>query len=202
MLSYPLHIAFSGYAIIGITLLILSGSMAFYLLRQGPKTPASRALIAFFFLVAISGATTILANAFFYWDRLFVPWQDFWILAAGLALTQFAYSLPKVERSLESRVVMGTVSILVLLALGYSLVFSYRFLIKWTPGLNVSDAYYLLLPLGTLLVVLVFLRRCVYLSKQDQSNREEPVSVSFWVHLIRPWGNDAKAFRGSDEPKN
>ncbi|MFN2265762.1 MAG: GAF domain-containing protein [Anaerolineales bacterium] len=195
MTTYPLHIAFSSYTIIGLTLLILSASMAVYLLRQGPKTPASRALIAFFLLVAISGFTTILANAFFYWDRLFVPWQDFWILIAGFALVQFAYSLPQVERSLESRVVRGAVGALVLLALGYCLVFSYRFLNNWSPGLNVSDAYYLLLPLGTLLVVLVFLRRCVYLSRQDQAGSERQVVENVWGYLVHPQGNDAKAFR-------
>ena len=195
MLTYPLHIAFSGYTIIGLTLLVLAASMAGYLLRLRSKSQATWSLSVFFLLVALSGGTTILANAFLHWDRLFTPWQDFWILAAGVALTRFAYSLPKVERSTESRAVLGLMSGLTLIALVYCLIFSYRFLFSWTPGLGVSDPYYLLLPVGILLVVLTFLRRSASLSAQQVSDTSEIVSGKLWRYLIHPQGNDAKAFR-------
>ena len=64
MLTYPLHIAFSGYTIIGLTLLVLAASMAGYLLRLRSKSQATWSLSVFFLLVALSGGTTILANAF------------------------------------------------------------------------------------------------------------------------------------------
>jgi hypothetical protein len=91
---YPLHIAFSGYTVIGLILLILAATVATYLLRLHPKSHATRHMIAFFSMVALSGVSTILANGFFHWDRLFLPWQDFWILAAGVALIRFANIYP------------------------------------------------------------------------------------------------------------
>ena len=96
---YPLKIAFSSYAIIGITLLIVAITVAVYLSCLTSKTRATRALIFFFSCIALSGGATLLTNSLVHWGRLFTPWQDFWILAGGIALIQFAYLLPdkKVE---------------------------------------------------------------------------------------------------------
>lgn len=195
MEMYPLHIAFSGYTIIGLTLLILATSTAFYLLRLTSKSQATWSLIGFFIMVALSGGATILANALFYWDRLFVPWQDFWILAGGVALVQFAYSLPRYERSLEAKSVLVAISSLAFLALAYCVIFDYRFLFNWTPGLDISDAYYLLLPIGTLLIVIIFLRRSVHFSLQAETTIIHSELNNIWQHLIRPQGEDARVFR-------
>jgi hypothetical protein len=43
----PLQIAFSSYAIIGLTLFILAASITVYLLRLNPKYQATKALIVF-----------------------------------------------------------------------------------------------------------------------------------------------------------
>ena len=195
MLTYPLHIAFSSYTIIGLTLLILAASVAFYLLRLPSKSQATKSLIAFFVMVALSGGAMILANAFFYWDRLFVPWQDFWILAAGVALTQFAYRFPRDERSIEGRVVLIIMGGVAFFALAYCLIFDFRFLFNWVPGLNVSDVFYLLLPIGTLLIVIIFLRRSVHFSRQVETALSPSASKNIGWHLIHPKGEDARVFR-------
>jgi signal transduction histidine kinase len=184
------QIVFTSYAIIGLTLLILAASVAIYLLRLPEKSRATWALILFFFMVALSGTATILTNALYNWGDLFAPWQDFFILAGGVALTYFAYSLPRYEPSREARAVLLLMSSIALLALAYTITFDYLLLFQPTPELNESDLYYLLLPLGTLFIVLIFLRRSAQLSKRAGSNMS-----SFWRRLVHPTGEDARALR-------
>lgn len=190
-----LHIAFSGYAIIGLTVLILSASVAFYLLRLPEKSRATWSLIGFFLVVALSGGSTILSNGLIFWDSLFKPWQDFWILTGGAALGQFAYCLPRCERSREARMAQIALSILALAALVYSSVYSYRFLTQWSPSLDVIDAYYLLLPLGTLLVVILFLRRSMQFSERADLRMGGSSGGHVWRRLLHPQGEEARTFR-------
>lgn len=191
----PIHIAFSGYALIGLTLLIMAATITVFLLRIPAKSHATWYLIAFFALVACSGAASILANAFFYWTRLFVPWQDFCIVAGGTALSQFAYSFPTFERSKEARRVLMLMGSLTLVAFLYCVVFDLRFLFFWSPDLDVSDTFYLLLPIGTAIVILIFLRRSVYYSQLTASEMTPSREVSVWQHLIHPQGRYAHALR-------
>ena len=191
----PIHIAFSGYALIGLTLLIMAATTTVFLLRLPTKSHATWYLIAFFALIALSGAASILTNAFFYWDRLFTPWQDFWIVAAGAVLSQFAYSFPKYEQSKEARNVLIVMSGLTLLAFVYCVIFDLRFLFFWSPDLDVSDAYYLLLPIGTAVVILIFLRRGVYYSRLTASEMMPSREAGVWQHLLYPQGKYARALR-------
>ncbi len=190
----PVHVAFSGYAIIGLTLLILAATISFYLLRLPEKSDATWSLIVFFALVALSGVATILTNALFYWDRLFSPWQDFWILAGGVALSQFPYSFPRYERSPEAKIVLAMMGSLALLALSYSIYFSYRFIFVWTPDLQVSDTYYLLLPISIGLVVVIFLYRSITYSKRTEMG-ENSSGKRRWHYLVAPQGQQALALR-------
>jgi signal transduction histidine kinase len=184
------QIGFTSSAIIGLTLLILAASVSVYLLRLPAKSPATWALALFFFMVALSGAATILTNSLYEWGDVFAPWQDLFILAGGVALTYFAYSLPRFELSREARAVLLLMSSIAVLALAYTIAFDYRFLFQRTPELNVSDSYYLLLPLGTLLIVLIFLRRSAQLSKHATES-----TASFWSSLVHPEGENARALR-------
>jgi HAMP domain-containing protein len=81
------------------------------------------------------------------------------------------------------------------LALGYCITFDYRFLFGGTPGLDVNDAYYLLLPVGTLLIVIIFLRRSLHFSIQAGSTGSHPGHGGTWQHLIRPQGEEARVLR-------
>ena len=189
------QILFTGYAIIGLTLLILAASVAIYLLRLPSKSHATWALILFFFMVALSGTAMILTNAVYGWDIFFAPWQDFFILAGGVALTYFAYSLPRYEPSSEALAALLVMSSFALLALAYTITFDYRFLFQRTPELDESDVYYLLLPLGILLVVIIFLRRSAQFSKQAGSNAKDSDASSLWRCLVHPQGEDARALR-------
>ncbi|MFN2304249.1 MAG: hypothetical protein ACK2TV_11015, partial [Anaerolineales bacterium] len=192
---YPLKIAFSSYAIIGITLLIVAITVAVYLSCLTSKTRATRALIFFFSCIALSGGATLLTNSLVHWGRLFTPWQDFWILAGGIALIQFAYLLPDKKVSRETRAVTIAMSSLVVLALVYCLIFSYNFLFNWSPQVLVSDFYYLLLPIGTFGIVLLYIKRCVEVSAHDKSSDARITLKTFLEHLIRPSGNYAKVLR-------
>ncbi len=194
-LLIPIHIAFSGYALIGLTLLIMAATITVFLLRISVKSHATWYLITFFALVTCSGAASILANAIFYWDRLFIPWQDFWIVAAGAALSQFAYCFPNYEPSTESRRVLILMGSLTLVAFLYCVVFDLRFLFFWSPDLDVSDAFYLLLPIGTAIVILIFLRRSVYYSQLTVSEMALSRENGVWQHLIHPQGRYALALR-------
>jgi signal transduction histidine kinase len=191
----PVQIAFSSYAIIGLTLLILATSIAVYLLRLHNKSQATKALIVFFVLIALSGLTMVVANAIPHWDRLFIPWQDFWILAAGVPLTYFAYSLPRFEPSREARTAIAMISAVALLALIYCFTFDYHFLFQWTLEIDVSDTYYLLLPFGTLFIVFIFLRRTVQLSIRTEQVTNTPGINLYWQALIHPQGEDALVSR-------
>lgn len=193
---YPIQVAFSGYAIIGLTLLIMAATVAVYLLRLPVRSLASRYLTLFFTAVAISGSMSILSNAFFLWDRLFVPWQDFWILAGGVALSQFAYTFPRDERARESRAVLLLTGGLALLALAYSVAFDFRFLFRGGAASRVSDAYYLLLPLGTAVIVILFLRRSVHHSVLAEAAAGGTGGGGVWRHLRHPQGKHAQALRG------
>lgn len=194
---YPLHMSLTGFAIIGLTLLILSLTILYYLLRLPVKSRASWLLAAFFAGIALSGAATILTNGISFWDRLFKPWQDFWVLVSGAALSQFAYAVPDNDRPGEARFVLFLTSGLALLALGYSVIFDYRFVFHWTPGLDVQDAFYLLLPLSTLLVVAAFLRRSAHFSALTQAaaNAGPAGRTPVWWRLLHPQGKDAQALR-------
>jgi HAMP domain-containing protein len=190
-----MQIVFTSYAIIGLTLFILASSVATYLLRLPVKSRATLALIGFFVMVALSGAATILTNGVYGWSDFFAPWQDFFILAGGVALTYFAYSLPQYKSSLEARIAFLATSSLAFIALAYTVTFDYRFLFHRTPDLNESDLYYLLLPLGTLFVVVIFLRRSTQVSKSARTGINDSGTGSFWQFLIYPVGEDATALR-------
>jgi signal transduction histidine kinase/HAMP domain-containing protein len=165
------------------------------MLFNSSKSRTAWLLIGFFSAVALGGMAMILTNAIIHYHRLFAPWQDFWILAGGVALAHLAYSLPQYERSLEERVVTGAVGFLAVLALVYCIVFDYRFLYQWTPGLSVNDAYYLLLPIGILLVVIVFLRRSILVSTRHVAELDQAGRRSSWRHLLDPQGGHARLYR-------
>lgn len=191
----PLQIVFSNYTIVGLTLLILAGSLAIYLLLLQDKSRATRSLIAFFVMVALSGVAIILTNSIQYWQDLFRPWQDFWILASGVALALFAYSVPGYERTRESLLALAVTGGVALVALAYSLLYSYRFLFAWSPQLEVSDTYYLLLPFGILIVVVIFLRRSVWLSARTETAGGRSRIPHLGSRLVQPQDEEAVVLR-------
>ena len=183
---YPLRLAFEGYSLIGATLMITSLAVLLLVVRQPDKPRAAWMVTAFFGCIAMSGANTVLANGLVYWSSLFAPWQDFWVIAGGVALTQCVFASPGEAQRREGRVALVLTGILALVALVVCVIFSYRFVFRWSPDLAVPEAYYLLLPLGTLLVVAIFLYRTVYLSRAAS-----PVLPSLWRCLRDPRGSEA-----------
>ena len=195
---YPLHIAFEGYALIGMTLLIMGLATLFVILRQPAQTRATRLVAVFFAGIVLSGASTVLTNSIVFWGSLFDPWQDFWVLAAGLALVRYAYVHPRCDQPRESAMALLVTGTLACAALVLCLVFSYRFVFGWSPDLAVPDAYYLLLPFGTLVGIFVLLRRCVHLSQLESTTydrRRDGWHSRVWHGLVHPRGGDARLMR-------
>jgi len=192
---YPLKIALSSYAIIGITLIIVAVSMGVYLLRLRSKSRATRALIIFYGCITLSGIATLLTNSLIYWGRLFNPWQDLWILAGGIALAQFAYSLPEYKRSNEVRAITTAISSLTALALIYTLYYDIIFLVNPARNIEISDYFYILLPIGILNIVLLFIIRSHEVTAEYRRTQLHIDPGSFLQNLIHPQGNEAKMLR-------
>ena len=192
---YPIKIAFSSYAIIGITLILVALSVGIYLSSLRAKSRATRMLIFFYGCITLSGLAMVLTNGLVHWGRLFTPWQDFWILTGGIALAQFAYSLPDYKNPSEEKAITIVLSILTTFALIYSLAFSYNFLIKQNTDIQVSDYFYALLPIGIFCIVMVFTRRSWECSMQYRTVDLQLGPGSFMDNLLRPRGNNAKMLR-------
>ena len=193
----PLRIAFEDYALVGVTLLILAAVMLFFILRQPVKTPAAWLGAAFFAGVGLSGLSIVLTNGLVFWGRLFAPWQDFWLLAGGVALTRYAYAVPRDDQPREALAVLTASGALALGALAVCAWYSYPFFVDWSPALAVHEAYYLLLPLGTLVIVLLCLRRSVHLSRLEEASGGASAAPrrAVWRCLASPAGNDALLMR-------
>ena len=192
---YPLKIALSSYAIIGVTLIIVAVSIGIYLLVLRKKSRATRALIIFYGFIVLSGVATLLTNSLMHWGRLFTPWQDFWILAGGIALAQFAYSLPEYKRSNEVRAITIAISALTAVAFIYCIAFCYNFLINQITDIHVSDYFYVLLPIGILCIVMLFIKRSLEISAQYRTAVLHLDAGSIWDNLVKPQGNNAKLLR-------
>ncbi len=193
----PVYLSFTGFAIVGLTLFIVALTAAVSLLQLPTKSTATWLLTGFFAGVAASGVATILANGLFFWDRLFSPWQDTFVILGGLALTQFAYHFPRNDQPREARLILAGLSLLALVSIGYSLAYNYRFIFQWAPDVRVSDAFYTLLPIGTLISFVIFLRRSAHFSAltwlEDETSTGAVPPV--WQRLIRPSGREALALR-------
>lgn len=183
---YPIRLAFAGYSLIGETLMITSLAVLLLIVRQPDKPRGAWMVAVFFGCIAMSGANTVLANGLVYWSSLFAPWQDFWVIAGGVALTQYAFASAGELHRREARVVLALTGLLALTALLVCVVFSYRFVFRWSPDLAEPESYYLLLPLGTSLVVAIFLHRTVTLSRAASRVRLSP-----WRCLRDPRDSEA-----------
>lgn len=196
----PVEASLSGFALIGMTLIILAMTIAVYLYRR-PRTPAVWFLIGFFGAVTLSGIATILTNAFLFWGRMFDPWQDALVLLGGASLGLFAYQFPRNDQPREAKWVGILMFCLVAFAILYTAAFNLSYLFAYTPNLNVNDAYYVLMPIGTLIVVFIFVRRSVHFSRlalagyATQAGHEIERRNFVW-HLLHPTGKDARALMG------
>lgn len=193
----PLHVSFTGYAFVGLTIFILALTITVSLLRLPSKSSATWWLTGFFASIAASGAATILANGILFWDRAFDPWQDAFVILGGVALTQFAYRFPQPDQPREARLVLLLMGGLALLSVVYSLVFDFTFIFQWTPDLDISDVFRTFMPIGTVLAFVFFLRRSAHLSTLAWT--AHPVRAdhlpSVWQRLLHPIGQEARVQR-------
>jgi signal transduction histidine kinase len=193
----PLYISFTGYAIVGLTIFILAVTIAVSLLRLPSKSSATWWLTGFFAAIAASGAAMILSNGLPFWDRLFDPWQDTFVILGGVALTQFAYRFPRPDQPGEAKRVLWLIGGLALLSVGYGLVFAFRFISQWSPDLVISEVFHTFMPIGTVLSFVFFLRRSVHFSALAWAAHPERADQlpSVWQRLLHPLGQEALVLR-------
>lgn len=193
----PVEVSFSGFVLVGVTLLILALTIAVYLFRR-PKTRAAWLLMGFFAAVAVSGLMTILTNAYLFWGPLFDPWQDVFVLLGGASLGLFAYHFPSDDQPREARIMGAVLLAVVLVAFAYAARFDLQFAFAYTPGLDVADAFYVLLPLGTMLTIFIFLRRSAHYSALAlaESGQGNQPTRSFAWRVFHPQGQSAKSLIG------
>jgi signal transduction histidine kinase len=189
------EVSLRGFAFIGMTLCLLALTIMVYLYRR-QKTQSIWLLIGFFGAVALSGIATILTNSFLFWGSMLDPWQDAFVLLGGVSLALFAYQFPRNDQLREGRWVAGLMIALFVIAMGYIAVFNYQYLFAYTPGLSAADAYYALMPLGTLIVVIAFARRAVHFSRLAQAGDGAGNQRSTAWLVLHPTGKEAKALAG------
>jgi two-component system nitrate/nitrite sensor histidine kinase NarX len=189
------EVSLRGFAFIGLTLCLMALTILVYLYRR-QKTLSIWLLMGFFGAITLSGIATILTNAFVFWGTMFDPWQDAFVLLGGVSLALFAYQFPRNDQPREGRWVAGLMIGLFVIALGYTAVFNYQYLFAYTPELSAADAYYTLMPLGTLIVVIAFARRAVHFSRLAQAGEDAGSQRSTAWLVLRPTGKEAKALAG------
>ncbi len=146
---------------VSLILIFLSLLITVYLIQVRSKSRSSWLLIGFFCSVILNGFTMLIANAWVLWGAMFMPAQDAWILLGGVALAQYAYHYPQLDQKHEARFVLVVTSSVALFAATYSLYYALQYIFEYSADLDVNQAYYLLLPSMTLVIVAVFLRRAV-----------------------------------------
>jgi PAS domain S-box-containing protein len=193
--TFQFYITKMGF--VSLVLIILSLLITTYLVREKSKAGSIWLLISFFGAVIANNLTMLLANGWVFWGDALMPAQDAWILLGGVALGQFAYHFPEYEQKREARLVLIFTGGVALFAVGYSVYYAAQYFFDYSPGMDDSDAYYLLMPLMTLFLIGVFLRRAVYyaeFSKRTRINGLERVR-QFGVVLVRPQNRATRTLR-------
>lgn len=187
------------YALIAVTCLMFIVPATAYLLWLRPKTIATYNLIGFLLGIIASLVVMYLLNAVYYLFTPLWPGQDVLVLVALTFLVRFAYTFPHPDRSLEARLVTGFYLLLTLAAAALVATSTANFLAQ-PDSFAIADEFWLLMPIGNLLIIGVFLRRMVVLGRETS-----PVSMrrgtflaglrEFWAILRRPPSTAATAQR-------
>ena len=189
MIQYP----FTAYPLIAVVSLMFLLPAILYLLWLGPKSAATRNLIAFLFCTLISLAAMYLHNALFFQLTPLWPLQDAALVVGGFCMARFAYTFPRPERSKEARRVVGVFAGMAFFAVAWLLLETWRYL-QDPYGFVVSPAFWGLMPTTVLLLIALFLRRMVALSA-PVAERTEAGLARLWQILRHPPNRDAQAHR-------
>jgi PAS domain S-box-containing protein len=147
---------------VSVILIIVSLVITLYLMRGKERSRSGRLLLTFFGSIIANGVTMLIANAWIPWGSMLMPAQDAWILLGGIALALYAYQYPQFDQKQEAKLILVFTSGVAIFAAGYSIYYAIQFVVSYPPGIDESQAYYLLLPLMTFFIVAVFLRRAVH----------------------------------------
>jgi PAS domain S-box-containing protein len=161
---------------VSLILIFLSLLITVYLIQARSKSRSSWLLISFFCAVILNGLTMLIANAWVFWGGMLMPAQDAWVLLGGVALAQYAYHYPQLDQKHEARFILVITGSVAIFSVGYSLYYALQYIFKYSADLEVNRAYYLLLPIMTLFIVAVFLRRSVYYASLQVTEKNHPVA--------------------------
>lgn len=160
---------------VSIILIILSLVITVYLIQVKSKPRSSWFLIIFFGAVILNGITMLITNGWVFWGNMLQPAQDAWILLGGIALARYAYQYPQYDQKREARLVLVITSCVAVFAAAYSIYYAIQYIFYYTPGFDENQAYYILLPLMTLFIVAVFLKRAAHYASLSLSPKQDVV---------------------------
>lgn len=185
------------FDLVGVIMLVLSGTSLIYLLRVENKSRSSLMLLGFFVCIILSSIATIITNIGTAWDWAFAPSQDALIILGGLFLVRFAYLFPQDDQPREGRWVFSSFSILAISALVYALSFAIRYIANLPGDLAENQAFYLVTPVAVFLVVIIFFRRSIHWSSQVKEAKSTGSSKPFPAvkFFLRPANRSAVALR-------
>jgi signal transduction histidine kinase/HAMP domain-containing protein len=191
------HLNLSLFALVGVIMLVLSCSSFVYLLQVHNKSNSSWMLLWFFLCVIFSSLATILTNSGLSWEWAFAPTQDAMIILGGVFLVRFAYTYPSNDQPGEARNVTAFFVCLALVALSYSLFFAVQYLSNLPADTDEIQAYYLMTPLSTVIMIIIFFRRAHHCSNKLLNSAEAGNTHGrmILIHLIKPNNQEALALR-------
>ena len=174
-------------------LIILCLMILIHLLTIKHRSPAAWYLIGFYLAIIASSVSMLFGNALLFWGYWLAPAQDAWLLVGAVALALFAYHFPNYDQPREARWVTLAFGMLALFTVGYSVIFAVRFFLTFSPDLLVPEAYFLLFPLATLLLVGIFLRRSIHYAP-DQTGKGSRLHYA-GLMVWRPQNREARSLR-------
>lgn len=162
-----------------------------YLSRIKEKTPAIR-----FFITGMAGYTigtaAIFTNAIMLWGGIINPIADALAVFSMASMIGFAYYYPQEVRSLEAKLVLGTGSVIALVALGSSLHFIYQVSVKQNFDLAAPILVLILNPLTFITAIVVFIRRTIVLQRE----KEPEISwLETFRKLYKPQDREVRSLR-------
>lgn len=150
------------YAFISVVLMMLGIALVLHLSRLKRKSRASCYLRHFSVAFVLSSSVMFFANATLPWREVLLPFQDVFLIVGGVALIQLAYHAPTNDQPREARWVTGAGIAMAAAITGYSLIYAYRYIFRWTPALHLDPRFFYPLPACICGLVIIFLRRAAH----------------------------------------
>jgi signal transduction histidine kinase len=190
------------YTFVSVPLFIVGLAGTLYLLRLKDKTAATWALVGVLGGFTLGMAAMFVTTGVVLWGIAFWPAQDAFAVFGMAAMILFTYHFPEKDRTFVSRLAVLFGAGTSVIALVYSLYFSYQIFVNQAFDLNLHPLYPFLMPLTFLVALGVTLRRTIQAHKKTVDRRlvlKQGKARAGWQHafsaLWQPQGRYARVLR-------